>query len=611
MFSLKQICSNIVVDKTTTTKNTNKSSAFSQSMRYSKYVNLNSRNYYKVTETGIISLTVSSITAKSAVVSYTYYSKPAYINMIVTNIQDMTDTHTYTVLDSPFTMTGLLANSYYTITTYTVFNSENRYLKVFEKAIFTLLEGPPEGVVITSPQYDSATLQFEYPIGDVSSVNLTVLKTQDTSQTLFYPDITSPFLITGLQPNVTYDISLSSFYESSQGSYLVYKPAFFKTFYENYPVFISATDISNTSVTITFSFTATPSSNTLLLTNANNIYDTSFSKINIPTNSELISLISVVNFTGLHLDTSYNLQITSFYNFTGHIYPITFTNVFHTLNESQVYVVNITVLLGNLITFTFIPASGNVLEYVIYLTDTNGNNITQTYEIYPESVTFYELTSSMNYTLTIISNYTTGNSYTYNYPSVIQTLYEGPVKEMTYSNVTNSSAIISFTRAPGAVSTYNIYYQGQRNNVTHYSITGLTNTQNIFSLINLAIFTPYTIIINTIYGNGHTYEYTFSNLFTTLNQGPSSIVNIAVYTNYVDIIFINTYGYPSSFIFEAKPSNSPAITGYESIINVNTEYTYTLIGLSPSTSYTVSIKTLYDNDTVEYITTYPNPITTL
>jgi len=141
MFSLKKICNNcknVIVDKTSINKNTDKSSINTQKMRFSKYVNPNSRNYYQIIESEIINLIVSSITSSSAIISYTYYSKPAYVNMIVTNIQDMTDTHAYTTYDSPYTMTGLLPNSYYTITTYAVFISGNRYTKIFEKAIYTL-----------------------------------------------------------------------------------------------------------------------------------------------------------------------------------------------------------------------------------------------------------------------------------------------------------------------------------------------------------------------------------------------------------------------------------------------------------------------------------------
>lgn len=141
MFSLKKICNNcknITVDKASIERNTDKSAINTQKMRFSKYVNPNSRNYYQIIESGIVSLTVSSITYNSAVISYTYYSKPVYVNMIVTNIQDMTDTHMYTMYDSPFTITGLFSNSYYTITTYTAFISGNRYTKVFENAIYTL-----------------------------------------------------------------------------------------------------------------------------------------------------------------------------------------------------------------------------------------------------------------------------------------------------------------------------------------------------------------------------------------------------------------------------------------------------------------------------------------
>lgn len=601
IFLLNQLCSNIPVDKKTTTKNTDKSSGNSQKMRYSKYVNQNSRNYYKITETEIITLTVLSVTPKSATITYTYNTKPGYVNMIVTNIQDVLDTHAFVVYDIPFTITGLSPNSYYTINTNIVFVSGNSYPKTFENAIKTLLEGPPlEPITITSPQYNSAILNFGLPIGNITSVNLTVLKNQDTSQRLFFPNIISPFLISGLDPDITYDISLSSFYDSTQNSYsILYKPALFKTFFENYPVLISATNIENTAVTITFSFTGTPSSNILILTNANNVYDTSFSKINITGDSR-------ITFTGLHIDTSYNLEITSVYNASGHIYPILFTNVFHTLNESPVYTPRVTVILGDRITLTFIPASGNVLNYVVNLIDTNGNTVSKTYPTYPDSVTFYDLTNSTNYTLTITSNYS-DNSYTYTYPNYILTLTEGPVKQIAPTTITNRSVVISFSASPGSVSTYAYQYQGEINNVDHYSGEELTST--IFALMDLAINTPYTVMITTNYANGHSYSNTFLNLFTTLNEGPSSIfnININIHTNSIDITFINMYGYPSEFVFYAKPSSygSDISGNYEGIANLT--YTYTLTGLSIFTDYTISIVTYYN--TTSYTTIYPEPIT--
>jgi hypothetical protein len=53
MFSLKKICNNcknVIVDKTSINKNTDKSSINTQKMRFSKYVNPNSRNYYQIIE---------------------------------------------------------------------------------------------------------------------------------------------------------------------------------------------------------------------------------------------------------------------------------------------------------------------------------------------------------------------------------------------------------------------------------------------------------------------------------------------------------------------------------------------------------------------------------
>ena len=143
-------------------------------------------------------------------------------------------------------------------------------------------------------------------------------------------------------------------------------------------------------------------------------------------------------------------------------------------------------------------AAGNVLNYKVSLTDIDGDGdkFTQSFINVPDFVLFSNLKVYTNYILTITSSYII-NDYTYQYPTYIQTLNEGPVTDIFVSNILNTSASISFPASPGINMNYNIVYKGERNNTTIYSINGLTTTD--ISLSKLSIYTPYSVNITTFY----------------------------------------------------------------------------------------------------------------
>jgi hypothetical protein len=604
MFPLKQICNRIPVDKATIKKTANNS----QAMLYANYVGGNRRIYKTIIEGQVTEIKMIRATPNTATVTYTFVAKPLYIEMVVINIQDIGDTQSFNVYENPFVITNLRPNSYYTINAYTVYISNNRYLNVFENAVRTLYEGPPlEPIFITNPEYDSAILHFTKAIGVPTSINLTVLNNANTSDRFFYPNITSPYLITGLTPNVTYDISLSSFYEKTQNSYSAeYKTRIFETYNENYPVFLGVSNITNVGATITFRYTGFPSQNIIKVTN-----------VKIPTNIVTITKTNsdtVITFDTLPIDSSFNLTITSIYNATGHIYPVNIPNVFHTLNESPVPVVTVISILGDAFSIQFIKAAGNVLSYDVTIVGVNGQTIHYNYTTVPPYIEFPFLAVFTNYTLTIRSNYIV-NTYTYTYPGYIQTLNEGPIAEITYSNVENTSAQVSFQPAPGINQQYNIIYQGQRNNTTVYYINGLTTTS--FNLTGLTINTPYLFTIYSYYPSyGNYYKYVYTNvdtnnaLFTTLNQNASTIFSVVPTSNSIVIQFINIYGSPTLFTLYAKDAFNQIISSDTYIGASNNTVTKTLTGLTASTAYTISMVTNYDSR--NYTTVYSgNPVTTL
>lgn len=604
MFQLKQICNKIPIDKATIKKTAN----LSQAMRYSNYVSGNRRIYKTVTEGQVVEIKMIYATPHTATVTYTSIAKPLYVEMVVINIQDIGDTQTFSVYENPFIITNLQPNAYYTINAYTVYISKNRYLNVFENVVRTLYEGPPlEPIYVTSPEYDSAILHFTKAIGVPTSIDLTILNNANTSERLFYPNISSPFLITGLTPNIIYDVSLSSFYSNTQNSYSAeYKTAIFQTYNENYPIYLEVTNITNKGATITFSYTGFPSENRIKVTNTK-----------IPSNTVTIvktNSDTIITFDTLPIDSSFNLTITSVYSITGHTYPITIPNAFHTLNESPIPGINIIGILGDSFSIKFTKAAGNVLSYDVTIVGENGQTIHYNYTTIPLYIEFPYLAVYTKYTLTILSNYIV-NNYTYTYPGYIQTLNEGPIANITYSNLENTSAHVSFQPAPGINQLYNVVYKGQRNNTTVYNINGLVDTS--FNLTGLSIFTPYSFTIYSYYpldGNYYKYEYTNvetdNALFTTLNQNISTILSVVPYSNSIDIQFINIYGTPTLFTLYAKNALNQIISSVTYTGASNNTVSSSLTGLNSSTAYTISMVTSYDSR--NYTTVYSgNPVNTL
>ena len=614
MFPLRQICNNIPIDKAKLKKTANAS----QAMLYSKYASGNRRIYKTIIEGQVVEIKMISATPNTATITHYSVAKPLFIEITVMNIQDMADTQTFNVYENPYVITNLQPNAYYTIRAYTVYKSGNRYINVFENVVRTLFEGPPlEEIYITNPEYDSAILYFRTAIGDPTSINLMVLNNANTSIRLFYPNISSPFLITGLSPDIKYDISLSSFYSATNNSYSAgYKSALFQTYNENYPEFLGVSNITHVGATIHFRYTGFPSRNIIKVTN-----------VKIPTNTVTItntnpmnSGINSITFNTLPIDSSFNLSITSVYDITNHTYPVNKTNVFHTLNENPIPEVKILSILGDFFSIQYTKAPGKVVSYDISLVGVNGQIISYNYPTVPNFVDFPYLAVYTNYTLTIRTKYQV-NSYLYTYPGYIRTLNEGPISDIIYSNLENTSAHVSFQPAPGINQTYNVVYSGQRNNTTVYYINGLTDPS--FNLTELSIFTPYYFTIYSYYSlNNNSYKFVYTNattnntLFTTLNQNAATIISILMTSNSASVRFINVFGTPNLFTFYAKNALDQVVSSGTYEGNSNTPVDHLLSGLTPSTAYYISMVTSYttieDGKTRTYTTLYSgNPVTTL
>ena len=601
-FTLKQICNKAPIDKASYVHLKEDSAFFSQRLRYSNYVGGNRRIYKTRIEGQVNDITMINASPYTATILYTYVSNPKYIEMIVVNIQNSLDTHTYTSYGSPFTLTGLAANAYYTIYTYAVFSSGNRYLNTFQNAVKTLNETPvlSNAVVITDAQYASAVITFSLPIGNISYVDLNVIDnvTNNVNEinVYYYPKISSPFTITGLQPNVFYDISLSSYYQSSNNGYNTYISRAFKTFNENFPIFNTINGVSNlknTSATVSFSFTGEPLSNLLTLTNAKNGNDTHSINITNPT-------ITEANFTGLQIDSSYNLTITSSY-IGSRSYSKTFLSVLHTYNEYAVSNISASQLLGNGFVITFISAPGSVYEYILQIKNNRTNIINSiTYQQYPRFILFNSLDIFTQYTIIITTYYILDGSRNYvSIPYSVSTLNEGPVSIFRYSNVENTSATIQFDSAPGYenIDRYIVTYKGSQNNVRLYTINVTNQVNPTINLTELSIYTSYTVTITTYYKDGNSYYYTTNvDIFTTLNQGASIIQSVTPTKNAISFEITNAYNLPSYIVFIATntTTNISITSGNIAFAQLNTTQTYTLPNL-PASTYKVSLQTIYND----------------
>lgn len=600
MFSLKSTCNRIQVDKASINKINNKSAFHTNSMKYSGYVNQNSGKYKTITEGQVTSISMINVTPHTVTIDFTYVSNPVYFEMALVNIQDATDRHAFELYASPYTFTRLRPNSYYTITAKSTFISTNTYSKVFPSAILTLFEGPPRDLSMNTILNKSAVLNFTPSIGDPTYFTLNIIDTNDPTNIQFYQHIKptfTPFYIIGLQPNITYDVSLSSYYSDTNNTYTVYKPAFFKTYYEDNPVLYSIMYITNMGASIQFEYTGSPSYNLLELTNVNDTTDTYTIK-----DTELYNNIT---FDDLRVDSSYNLTLTSVY-ITGNTYSKGQLNAFHTWNENEIPSAQVLSILGDSVRISFTAAIGNVLSYNIYLIDENQNIFQQFFQTVPAFVLFSNLEVYTNYYLFIESVYIENRIYTYFYPNNIHTLNEGPVTDIYYNYISNNSARISFPASPGINMCYNIKYKGAKNNTKTYSINGIKTTE--VNLTNLSIHTSYSVTVTTYYIlHNHYYSLSKTNLFTTANEGPTTIYNVEVISNTNDIAisFINTYGYPSDYIFHATSSSTDFSGNFIGL--ANRQYTYTLSGLSTDMSYDVYVITKYDTNQ-SYTTTWPNKI---
>ena len=582
----------------------NSNSSSSQALKYSSYINR--KRYYNVYEGTVKEIIQTNSTPTTVSITFSYIGFPSYFIFVVTNIQDLSDNQIIHLAKSPFTITNLKQNSYYTIDTTSVFYTGNSYSYSFPTSISTLNEGPALNYYIDTVKNHSAILHFTNPLGSPTNIYI-ILNSATTSIT--FNRVTSPFLFQDLSYNTTYDILLSSYYNSTNNTYTENLINAFRTLFEEYPYDISIMNVTNLGVYINYQYIGNPSYNMITLQNVKKLNET----------YTINTLDNYVSFNTLSIDTSYNLYITSNYS-TSNTYKTTILNAFHTLNESSVYDITVNYTNGSIIGFKFIPASGNVIQYISNLTDINGNVQSQSFSLHPSYIYYYDLSINSSYNLNIVSVYD-DNLYIYNYYNSVQntnqitTLNESAIAFFNITRIGNRYVDISLNPSPGSSFFYNIIYtiHGQPKSTLYHS-----NIKNPYTLNILNIYANYDITIVTQYlKTNNKYSYTVLNAFATLNQNYATITDISnILYNSVDVTFQNIYDNPITYIIYATPVLGGTIINTQfSIINVNSfTYTYTISDLSCNTLYSYSIVTNYKDSNktdVSYNYIYPYTFYTL
>ena len=575
---LSKLCSsNITTNKFALKKINDKSAVNTQANKFSSYVDRN--KYLKIFEGKVKDLAMTFATPTSATIVFFPVGYPKTVTIVIQNQQDIYDTHSISILSSPYTFQNLIPNSHYDVTATATYSSNSIYTETFINAIETLNEGPATNVTISKISNKTAYISFIYPIGTTDSVNITITNKNDQTDIQQINNITTDYYnITGLQINSTYTFLISSVYIITKNIYSVTFP--FTTLFEEFPTNIQFTNITNVSATITYTFIGYPLYNSIIVVNNQN-----------PVESYTQNTLNTSTTWNLKSNVTYNVSITSVYS-SGNKYPVNISNAFYILNEGYPLQVQLINIKGTSILFSFENAIGNPSYYQLNLINTQ--NATDQQQIHIDinnthNIFVGGISSNSIYSFQLQSIYlSTGNIYTYT--TSLQTLNEGPISNFTLIHIGNKYITFSFTNPPGESYVINLIANSS------VDFKSLNITSNNYTLQNLFTNTEYKLIINTIYTlSNTTYTYNYPQTIITLNEGPSIINNIYDITDkYAYINFFNPYAIADQYLIKSiDTQGNTIITTTNGIIGGN----IFINGLTPNTSYTSTLQTIYHLNT--------------
>lgn len=562
-----------------------------QALKYSNYIKNRTRK--TILEGQVKNFRYLSATPTSITVTYSKVGNPIQITFTLINTNDYNEIHEFTTTQSPFEFTELNGNTTYNIIAVSSYVSNNKYTVSFDNAISTLNESPATNIFMSKIQNTSATLNFTKPIGNIKNIDLTVINTNDSTDTQFFDTINTPFIIPNLQINNNYSIQIISNYLTGN-KYVSYLKTPFTTLNEDLPFNIKIFEITSSTAIITYDYIGKAIKNTITVQNINDSKDI-YTKNTLDKRTEW----------QLKIYQIYQLTIQIIYD-TGNIFDYTHYETFQTLNEGKVSNIQILNITGDSIFFSFTSSIGNPLYYKVlvenpgnktenYLLDLSANNTNR--------ISINNLESNTNYILNINSIYDTGNSF--NNSLSFSTLNESVINSIEIIDINNTSIFIDISDS--VVNNSVNYFIFTKNN-TNQILTNTKQKERI-GIYGLSIYQTYTITVISIYSNTQNkYTYEFPGTITTLNEGPSTILSINNITiNSMDISFNNIYGSPIEYKIFLQDINKN-ITSRNIIPSQGTitgaYYSINIPGLSSNMKYDIIIQTFYYDDKNPYPTQY-------
>ena len=194
---------------------------------------------------------VSTITYNSAVLSWTGNEEVQSYNLRYRNTEADEDWHTVTGVTSPYTLTGLAAETNYAWEVQTVYSDHNSDWLMYE--CFTTSERyvRPYDFAVTDTAITSAVLSWSGN-EDIQSYNLRYRKANEDEEWQTVKGVTSPYTLTGLAADTRYAWEVQAVYSDNSSKWA--KGEAFTTL-ERYtrPYDLAVTNLSSTSAVLSWS----------------------------------------------------------------------------------------------------------------------------------------------------------------------------------------------------------------------------------------------------------------------------------------------------------------------------------------------------------------------
>ena len=383
----------------------------------------------------------------------------------------------------------------------------------------------------------------------------------------------SSFLVTGLSPNTTYTLAVSSFNVGGQSDVSNVTV----TTLPNPPTALSATVLSNTAASVSF----TESTGTAAIN--------SYNLTSYPEYITASGGYSPITINGLTANTSYTFTATAT-NSQGTSLSSSLPSNSITTNSlpNSPSILSVVTTTPSSVTLSFTPAIGNINYYVATTSPGGflGYSLTS-----PIIIPGLSPSTTYSITLQAVDNYGTSlesSSVSATTTAIITGTIFGEPTIMTASSINTSYATVSLT-APTGATTGTIY--------SAYDGSGLLHGASVYPatsifLGGLVSNTNYSISLKTSNSAG-TSAASSSLIFTTVPLPPTNLAIVSKTANSAVVSFT-----PPS-IGNGLITNYTIIDSYSGITGTSSVTPITISGLSPNSIYYL---TMTDTNTFSYIT---------